>query len=118
MPKLLIATGITILSLIIAGCGPQKFGMAADQFDALSPKQQQSVIDSYNERKKIQAITNAANSVIGALGIQSTSKPGYYQPKKTFPIRSHAKSSCHWEGNTRVCKSKSSSSSFSIGVGN
>lgn len=72
---------IAVLALTLTSCAdmfePQMFGMPEKKFKALPPKQQEMVIQSYNEREKIRAENEAVNHAISAasfLGTQAMHK--------------------------------------------
>ena len=61
------------IMILLTGCGP--FGMSQDQWRALTPEQQNQVIQGYNERERINAVNapivdaiNAAATIAGNTG--------------------------------------------------
>ena len=62
---------ILLFTYVLAGCTiqppePTVFGMPQSEWNQLTPKQKQSVIDGYNQRKQIEAENAPIESAIGA----------------------------------------------------
>lgn len=71
---LTIMKKIILLCVLTAGLSacasmfePEMFGMPESKFKSLSPRQQEMVIKSYNERQKIRAENEVAQSLVDAV---------------------------------------------------
>lgn len=109
--KLIKTIFISFALLVVCtlmGCERSMFGMPESQFNQLTPEQKQQVIESYNERKLQETRNAPIYAAIGALGSAA-------KLNKSVPLSNSTSQECHWEGNTRVCNSSSSSSSFNFG---
>ena len=100
---------IILTTLLLMGCEPMMFGMPESQFQSLTPAQQQKIIQGYNRQKEIEAQNAPLNALVDVAG-------SVVQQQRTRS-RTTTREHCYMEGNTQVCKTRSSGSSFGVGFG-
>ena len=96
--------------VLVAGCERTMFGVPESKFNALNPQQQQQVVRAYNRQKQNEAINMPTNTLTEVANVAARHSGASYN-KSSSSSREH----CYMEGNTRVCKQRSSGSSFGIG---
>ncbi len=69
MKKITLISIALILSLGLSACQPMLFGMPESQFKSLPRDQQNKVIASYNERKRIEKQNEPLMNFIGVAAI-------------------------------------------------
>jgi len=105
---------------VITGCTPTIFGMPEDQFNQLSPEQQQQVIDSYNKRLEIEQQNKPKEHLIDVLGSAIATKNAKSDSQSKTDTKSTTTKgpmNCHYEGTTQVCSQSSSKETNSSSSG-
>lgn len=66
--KIYVIITVWFFAIAISGCASKKFGMDEQQFNSLTPKQQQQVIADYNRRQAAKAELNPLLEAVGVAG--------------------------------------------------
>ena len=107
---------LCVVSLALLACAPQQptmFGVPQDQWQTLSPEQQQAAIDSSNTQQNQQERDRPMNEAVsGAIGAAL----GSVHSHKTLDHSDSQSSSCTQTNGAEHCESHEEHSSTSIGI--
>jgi hypothetical protein len=109
---------IAFCSLVGCASEPTSFGMPTDEFNRLSPSQQDMIIRNYNAEQAENARNAATQHAVGSLVGTALSSQHYQKTFKTSERSSHS-SHCYQDGSGVHCDATEthSSSGFHVGVG-